>query len=103
MKKENLIIGAIYEVSALGFSVAIWTGEDFKGPARGFGKLYFTQEQPYWNGLPFGTCTPIRRLGELKVLKPFDGTNLLAVMNALDEVIVERERGLLDENTSLGR
>lgn len=100
MNKEDLVIGAIYEVSGLGFSVGIWTGEGFKGPVKQFGKISFKEEKPYWEGLPFGTATPIRRIGELKVLKPFDGSNLLAVMNALDEILVLEEERKINEITN---
>lgn len=95
MEKEELITGAIYEVSALSFSVAMWTGETFRGPTREYGKIYFVEEQGYWEGLPFGTVRPIRRLGELTVLRPYDGVNLLAALEALNDVILEKESGLI--------
>ena len=97
MKKEDLVIGGIYEVSALGFSVAVWTGDCFRGPAKSYGKINFSEERPYWEGLPFGTCKPIKRIGELKVSKPFDGSDLLAVMNALDEVVLLEEERKINE------
>lgn len=101
MEKEDLIRGAIYEVSAIGFNVAIWTGEAFKGPAKAFGKVYFAEEKPYWEGLPFGTSRPIKRIGELTINKPFDGSNLLAVMNALDEAITLEEERKINETSNI--
>jgi hypothetical protein len=97
MNKEELVLGGIYEVSALGFGVAIWTGDTFKGPVKQYGKIFFRQEQPYWEGLPYGTCTPKRRIGELTVLKPYDGANLLAAMNALDELVLLEEERKINE------
>ena len=88
MKKEELIIGGIYEVEAPKFHVAIWTGTHFRGPSVEPGGIVFVNCCHFDDGLPFGVVTPIDRIGELTV-STFDGSNLLAAMNALDILAFE--------------
>lgn len=87
ISQENMIIGAIYEVSGLQFNVAIWTGEVFRGPHSEYNVLKFVEEYPYWEPLPLGTCKPIRLLSNHVLTPPFDGINLLKSLEALDSTI----------------
>lgn len=101
IEKETLVKGAIYRVSALNFSVAIWTGETFRGPKQEYNTLKFFEEKGYWEPLPHGTCTPRERISETILAPPFDGVNLLKTMYALDgayDHIEELERD--NENTN---
>lgn len=87
ISQENLIVGCIYEVVAINFNVAIWTGKVFRGPKTEYGSLKFTEEYGYWEPLPLGTCKPIRLLSNHKLTPPFDGINLLKSLEALDSTI----------------
>lgn len=83
MRKEDLVTGGIYAVSGPKFNVAVWTGKVFKGPAVVAGRLEFTTDGDYSDGLPLGSTTATRLLS-LGVQAPFDGSNFLAAMAALD-------------------
>jgi hypothetical protein len=60
--KDQLEIGAAYEVDGRNFSVAIWDGEVFQGVRLKFGRYYIDGEYHYDDGGMHGTCTPLRRL-----------------------------------------
>ena len=88
LDQDKLEVGSIYLVSALNFSVAIWTGKAFKGPTVEYKVLKFTEELPYWEGLPNGTCTPLEKISVTdKLVPPFDGMNLLKVMKTLNDYV----------------
>jgi len=87
LQKQELEKGAIYEVASTNFSAAVWTGEAFRGPAIIYGHLKFIEENHYEDGLPYGVCTPIRRISVETLKAPFDGANLLIVFRSLSELL----------------
>jgi hypothetical protein len=87
IEKNDLIEGGIYRVDARGYYVAIWNGEAFKGPGLKDGVYEFLYEGYYMDGYPNGTVTPTQKLGELNTKPPHDGSNLLAAMVALNEMV----------------
>jgi hypothetical protein len=85
--KKDLEKGFVYEVAAPNFNVAVWTGEKFRGPALVNGKMKFVEQQHYEDGLPFGVCSPIKKLSTVPLKAPFDGANLLIVFRSLSELL----------------
>lgn len=88
--RDDLVVGAVYEVRARNFCVAVWTGTAMRGPRWKFDNLYLDDEylreregEPF---NPIGTTTVIRRLGDDDVpLIPeeqFKSTSLLVALNA---------------------
>lgn len=82
LTKEELIVGGIYTVSGPKFSVAVWTGKTFKGPAVIAGNWELVTDGEYSDGLPMGSTYAIQLLST-GVQEPFDGSNFLAAMVAL--------------------
>lgn len=92
LEKIKLNKGHLYEVVGLDFNVAIWTGEDFRGPALEYKHLLFKHEKHYEDGLPGGTCKPIQELTSSPLVEPYDGINLLKSLRALHDVLVDKEK-----------
>lgn len=90
MNKEELEVGSVYEVDGRHFNVGVWTGEDFRGPAVEFKHIVFRHERHYDDGLPDGTCKPLRKLNDIQLKPPYDGMNLLKLMKILDDELLER-------------
>jgi len=89
--KKDLEVGSLYEVEGLLFDVAIWTGSTFRGPATEYKTINFREEDHYSDGLPNGTCKPVRKLSNIVLRYPFDGMNLLSLMKILNDEIVDRK------------
>jgi hypothetical protein len=96
---DDLEIGAVYLVSSPHLEVAIWTGEEFVGPASLLpGQLEARTEKHYEFGLPFGTCTPRERVGSYTMAPPFNGRNLMIALEAFSEhILTNKERKRIDE------
>lgn len=92
IKPEDLIVGAIYLVDARDFSVAIWTGEAFRGAKVRYKNWSLSDEQPWESGLPFGTATAKRRISEATVRHPIDGYNILQLLIAFGAYCDEVEQ-----------
>ena len=94
MDPSDLVVGAVYRVSSPYLEVAIWTGEDFIGPELAdSGKLQSRHELHYQEGLPFGTCKPIERVGSYVVRPPMEGYNLMVVLEAFEDfILVNKQR-----------
>lgn len=101
IEKDDLVKGGIYVVQARMFNIAMWTGEMFRGPAVMYGKLVFWEEGHYSDGLPFGTCTPLRWLNRATV-KTFEGASLLAALAATDELAYEEVTRLRTSDPNFG-
>lgn len=103
--ESELVVGAIYEIRARNFSVAVWTGKAMRGPRWKFDNLYLFDE--YLAGNPengiFGTVYPKRRLSEdfeiedgvlygCPLIDPddFDSITLLVALNAAQWMCNER-------------
>lgn len=89
IEDKDLVIGAIYEVSAMRFPVAVWTGEWFRGVSN---EGDITEEAPFSSGLPFGTARAIWRLGSLE-LKPahINSPATRVFLDALNQLLLERD------------
>lgn len=85
LQKTELKKGFIYEVAASNFNAAIWTGETFLGPALINKELKFVEESHYDDGLPQGTCSPIKEISTKPLRYPVDGYNLLVILRTLSD------------------
>lgn len=74
-------------MASTNFDAAIWTGKKFRGPAIIYGQLKFIEESHYEDGLPYGVCTPIRRISTETLKAPYDGMNLLITFRSLSELL----------------
>jgi hypothetical protein len=60
--REELEIGALYEVEARNFQYAFWNGQAFEGRRFKLGE-WFWSEELYWDDHPhYGTVKPIRKV-----------------------------------------
>ena len=60
----NCCQGGIYDVDARNFSVAVYAGETkFIGIRFKFGNTFLDTEYHYDTGFPYGTVTPMERIG----------------------------------------
>jgi len=59
---EDLIIGAVYIVSARNFSIAIWDGHQFQGLRYKFGDYFIFPEDHYDSDDKYGTAQPLVKL-----------------------------------------
>ena len=65
IKIEELEIRGIYEVDARNFEVGIWNGGGFIGIRHKFNSTFLDLEY-HWDSDPyFGTCIPIKKIGEV--------------------------------------
>jgi len=62
IKKEDLEVGAAYEVYSRNINPAIWDGKHFHGVRIKFGNDFMDQEEHWDNGPPYGTVKPLRKL-----------------------------------------
>lgn len=87
LSKTEMKKGFIYEVASSSFNAAVWTGEFFRGPTIANNKLKFAEEAHYEDGLPYGTCSPIREISSEPLKYPYDGHNLLILFRTLSDVL----------------
>ena len=60
IKKEDLIVGAEYEVQSRNLIKAVWDGEVFVGEAETFGLTYMTEELHWDDNDHYGTVKPLK-------------------------------------------
>lgn len=87
LSKDELIVGALYEIRARNFKVAVWTGDALRGAREKFGKVYLDDEYLWDEG---GTVHVIKRIEDW-VIPSFDRNDkTLLAMLAIAEAYLWR-------------
>ena len=84
---DDLVVGGIYLCVARYFRIGIWNGSEFRGLSSTQGRWGLVSEAPWDQGLPLGTARAIAHLNTERRLKAFDGTDVVAFLFALEELL----------------
>lgn len=100
IKIEELVDGAVYEISARNANVGIWRAEQrgFEIPREKFHHLYLFVEYHWDTGAPFGTVKPWGRLEDLPEELRSDDAGRLDWLDKLNMRVIEARRAEWDRD-----